>query len=78
MLKICPGSCFIANIDPRNLIGLGMSPSNVKHGGSHSLEKGQEPEDCHQEIEYDHGASWKLVHQIAKNPQESCALVIKA
>lgn len=55
-----------------------MSLSNVKQGGSHSLEKGQEPEDCHQEIECDHGTSWNLDRQIAKTPQESCALVIKA
>lgn len=40
--KICPGSCFRANIGPRNLLGLRMSLSNVKNGGEHNLEKGQE------------------------------------
>lgn len=42
MLKICPGSCFTANIDLRNPIGLRMSLSNARNGGDHSLEKGQE------------------------------------
>lgn len=42
MLKMCPGSCFITDIDLRNLIGLRTSLSNVKNGGGHSLEKGQE------------------------------------
>lgn len=40
--KKCPGSCFRANIGPRNLLGLRMSLSNVKNGGEHNLEKGQE------------------------------------
>lgn len=39
--NICPGSCFRANIGPRNLLGLRMSLSNVKNGGEHSLEEGQ-------------------------------------